>query len=79
MRSSRILVRQPQAQGNGGAFFNGMPSTVTLGCGSWGGNSTTENINYRHFINVTWLSEPVERKRPEDNEMWGEFFKKYGK
>jgi sulfoacetaldehyde dehydrogenase len=79
MRSSRILVRQPQAQGNGGAFFNGMPSTVTLGCGSWGGNSTTENINYRHFINVTWLSEPIERKKPEDDEMWGEYFKKYGK
>ena len=79
MRSSRILVRQPMAQGNGGAFFNGMPSTVTLGCGTWGGNSTTENINYRHFINVTWLSEPVDRKRPTDDEMWGDFFKKYGK
>jgi sulfoacetaldehyde dehydrogenase len=79
MRSSRILVRQAQAQGNGGAFFNGMPSTVTLGCGSWGGNSTTENINYRHFLNITWLSEPVDRKKPDDDEMWGSFFKKYGK
>jgi len=79
MRSSRILVRQPQAQGNGGAFFNGMPSTVTLGCGTWGGNITTENINYRHFINVTWLSEPIERKRPTDEEMWGDFFKKFGR
>ena len=79
MRSSRILVRQPQAQGNGGAFFNGMPSTVTLGCGSWGGNSTTENINFRHFLNITWLSEPIERARPSDEEMWGNFFAKYGK
>ena len=79
MKSSRILVRQPQAQGNGGAFFNGMPSTVTLGCGTWGGNITTENINYRHFINVTWLSEPIERKRPTDDEMWGAYFRKYGK
>jgi len=79
MRSSRILVRQPQAQGNGGAFFNGMPSTVTLGCGTWGGNITTENIHYKHFINVTWLSEPVERKRPTDDEMWGGFFEKYGR
>ena len=79
MRSSRILVRQAQAQGNGGAFFNGMPSTVTLGCGTWGGNITTENINYKHFINVTWLSEPIDRKRPADDEMWGEYFKKHGK
>jgi len=79
IRSSRILVRQAQAQGNGGAFFNGMPSTVTLGCGTWGGNITTENINYRHFINVTWLSEPIDRLRPTDDEMWGAFFKKYGR
>jgi len=79
MRSSRILVRQPQAQGNGGAFFNSMPSTVTLGCGTCSGTTTTENINYRHFINITWLSEPIERKRPTDDEMWGDFFKKYGK
>ena len=79
VRTSRILVRQAQAQGNGGAFFNGMPSTVTLGCGTWGGNITTENINYRHFINVTWLSEPIERKRPADDEMWGDYFKEYGK
>jgi len=60
MRSSRIMVRQPMVSGNGGAFFNGMPSTVTLGCGTWGNNITTENIHWKHFINVTWLSLPIE-------------------
>ena len=35
--TSRIMIRQPQAPANGGNFFNGMPSTVTLGCGTWGG------------------------------------------
>ena len=79
MNTSRILVRQAQAQGNGGAFFNGMPSTVTLGCGTWGGNITTENINYRHFLNITWLSEPINRKKLSDDETWGSYFKKYGK
>lgn len=78
MKSSRILVRQPQAQGNGGNFFNGLPSTVTLGCGTWGGNITTENITYRHFINVTWLSEPVDKKKPTEEEMWGAYWTKYG-
>jgi len=78
MKTSRILVRQPQAQGNGGNFFNGMPSTTTLGCGTWGGNITTENINYRHFLNVTWLSEPLTPTKPTDEEMWGDFWKKYG-
>lgn len=79
MKSSRIMVRQPQAPANGGNFFNGMPSTVTLGCGTWGGNITTENINYRHFLNITWVSEPITPVKPTDEEMWGEFWKRRGR
>jgi len=72
MRTSRVMVRQPQAPANGGNFFNGMPSTVTLGCGTWGGNITTENIYYKHFLNITWLSEPFEPKKPSDYEIFGD-------
>jgi sulfoacetaldehyde dehydrogenase len=79
MRTSRIIVRQPQAAANGGAFFNGMPSTVTMGCGTWGNNITTENISCKHFINVTWLSEPIPMNRPADDAVWGDYFAKYGK
>lgn len=79
MKSARILVNQPQALGNGGNFFNGMPSTATLGCGTWGGNSTTENINYKHFLNITWLSYPITPEKPTDEEMFGAYLKKYGK
>lgn len=79
MRSSRIMVRQPMVSGNGGAFFNRMPSTVTLGCGTWGGNITTENIHWKHFINVTWLALPMEPNRPSDEEIFSNYWKKYGK
>ncbi len=79
MRTSRIMVRQAQAPANGGNFFNGMPSTVTLGCGTWGGNITTENIHWKHFINVTWVSEPFEPVRPTDDEIWGRFWSRYEK
>ncbi|MCL2832518.1 MAG: aldehyde dehydrogenase family protein [Treponema sp.] len=79
MKSSRIVVRQPQASANGGAFFNGMPSTVTLGCGTWGNNITSENISCKHFINVTWVSEPIPLNRPADDTVWGGYFKKYGR
>ena len=79
MKSSRIIVNQPQAPANGGNFFNGMPSTTTLGCGTWGGNITTENINYKHFLNLTWVSRLIPVVKPTDEEMWGEFFQKYGK
>jgi sulfoacetaldehyde dehydrogenase len=78
MRSSRIMVRQGMASGNGGTFANGMPSTVTLGCGTWGGNSTTENIHWKHFVNITWLSLPLEPNRPTDEQIFGEYWKKYG-
>ena len=74
IRSSRVLVNQAQAAGNGGAFFNGMPSTVSLGCGSWGGNITSENITYKHFINTTWVSEFFAPKRPSDEEIFGAYF-----
>ncbi|MBP7494688.1 MAG: aldehyde dehydrogenase family protein [Spirochaetales bacterium] len=79
LRTSRIMVRQPMASGNGGTFFNGMPSTVTLGCGTWGGNITTENIHWKHFINVTWLSLPLEPHRPLDEEIFSDYWKKYGR
>ncbi len=79
MKSSRIMVRQPMVAGNGGAFFNGMPSTVTLGCGTWGGNITTENIHWRQFINVTWLAMPIEPARPSDEEIFGNLWTKFGR
>jgi sulfoacetaldehyde dehydrogenase len=79
MKTSRIVVRQPQAAANGGTFYNGMPSTVTLGCGTWGNNITTENISIKHFINVTWVTEPIPLNRPTDDAVWGDYFAKYGK
>ena len=79
MLVSRVVVRQPQAAANGGAFYNGMPSTVSMGCGSWGNNITNENITYKHFLNITWLSEPIADHRPSDEAVWAEYFAKYGK
>jgi len=76
MLTSRILIRQSQAAGNGGAFFNGMPSTTTLGCGTWGNNITTENITYKHFLNVTWVSEPISVHRPDEAEVFGKFYQR---
>lgn len=73
MQTSRVIVRQPQAAANGGAFFNGMPSTVTLGCGTWGNNITSENITYKHFLNVTWVSVPIAPHRPSDEEIFGAY------
>jgi len=71
---SRIMIRQPQSKANAGAFNNGMPMTSSLGCGTWGGNSTSENINLKHYMNVTWVSRPIPEDRPSEKELFGEFY-----
>ena len=71
---SRIMVRQPQSRANAGHFTNGMPMTSSMGCGTWGGNITNENIHLKHYMNVTWVSRPLPEDRPSDAELFGEFY-----
>ncbi|MDX9916744.1 MAG: aldehyde dehydrogenase family protein [Gudongella sp.] len=70
----RIMVRQPQSKANAGAFTNGMPMTSSIGCGTWGGNATSENVNLKHYMNVTWVSKEIPEDRPSDEELFGEFY-----
>jgi acyl-CoA reductase-like NAD-dependent aldehyde dehydrogenase len=71
---SRIMVRQPNVRGNAGSFTNGMPQTASLGCGTWGGNITSENISVKHYMNTTWVSRPIPEDRPSEQELLGEFY-----
>jgi sulfoacetaldehyde dehydrogenase len=71
---SRIMVRQPQVRGNAGSFTNGMPMTASLGCGTWGGNITSENISVKHFMNTTWVSQPIPEDKPSEQEIFGRFY-----
>lgn len=69
---SRVMVRQPQCLANSGSWENGMPMSLTLGCGSWGGNSTTENVTWKHLLNYTWISYPIPANKPSDKELFGD-------
>lgn len=71
VRVSRVMIRQPQCLANSGAWTNGMPMSLTLGCGSWGGNSTSSNVNWEHMLNYTWVSYPVASNKPTDEELFG--------
>ena len=70
----RIMVRQPQSKANAGAFTNGMPMTSSIGCGTWGGNATSENVHLHHYMNVTWVSKEIPEDKPSDEELFGEFY-----
>jgi sulfoacetaldehyde dehydrogenase len=76
---SRMMVNQVQCYANSGNYNNGMPFALTLGCGTWGGNITTENVHWKHFMNVTWLSYPIPEVLPDENAIFGEVWAKYGK
>ena len=72
-RTSRVMVNQPQSASNSGNVWNGMRQTFSLGCGSWGGNSTNNNITWRDLINETWISKnlPVAKQIPADADLFG--------
>ncbi|MSO92657.1 MAG: aldehyde dehydrogenase family protein [Rhodospirillales bacterium] len=75
----RVLVNQAHAFGNGGSFDNGLNFTLSMGCGTWGGNSISENLNYRHFINVTHLVTVIPEDKPSEEALFGAYWAKYGK
>jgi sulfoacetaldehyde dehydrogenase len=74
----RVNCNMPHAMANSGSWFNGNPFTDTLGGGTWAGNMTSENVQWKHFLNYTWLSEPTEEHEPTDQELFGDYLAKWG-
>jgi sulfoacetaldehyde dehydrogenase len=75
----RVLVNQAHTFGNGGGFDSGLNFTLSMGCGTWGGNSISENLNYRHFINITHLSTIIPEDKPSEEALFGGHWKRYGR
>jgi len=75
----RVLVNQAHTFGNGGSFDNGLEFTLSMGCGTWGGNSISGNLNWRHFVNLTHLVTTIPEDRPSEEELFGPYWAKYGK
>lgn len=68
---SRLVVNQPSSTSAGGTLYNGFAPTTTLGCGSWGNNSISENLDFKHLINVSRVGFYNEKaKAPTDEEIW---------
>ena len=67
-KTSRVMVNQAQSPSNSGNLHNGMRQTFSLGCGTWGGSITDENLYWRHLVNVTWVSKNLDTPKvlPKD-------------
>ncbi|MGQ9368187.1 acylating sulfoacetaldehyde dehydrogenase [Azospirillum sp. ST 5-10] len=75
----RVLVNFAHTFGNGGGFNSGLNFTLSMGCGTWGKNSITENLNYRHFLNITHLVTPIPEDKPSEEELFGPYWARYGR
>ena len=61
MKTCRIVINTPSSQGGIGDIYNfKFPPSLTLGCGSWGGNSVSENVGVKHLINIKTVAERKE-------------------
>ena len=77
--TARVLVNMAHTFGNGGGFDSGLNFTLSMGCGTWQGNSISENLNYRHFLNITHLAVPIPEDRPAEEALFGAYWEKFGK
>jgi sulfoacetaldehyde dehydrogenase len=75
----RVSYNLPHAFTNSGGWASGQPVTVSLGGGTWAGNMTSDNINWRHFLNYTWLASPIAEYVPSDEELFGDYLRKWGR
>ena len=78
-KTCRVIVNQAHCFATGGFFNNGLPFSLTMGCGSWGGNSIDDNLNWRHFVNRVNVVRVVPEHRPELDEIFGDYWDRFGK
>ncbi len=76
----RVIVNQAHCFATGGSFDNGVPFSLSMGCGTWGGNSISDNLNYRHFLNITRVVRPLRapRHEPTEAELFADYRRKFG-
>jgi sulfoacetaldehyde dehydrogenase len=76
---SRVIVNQAHCIATGGSFDNGLPFSLSMGCGTWGRNNFSDNMNYRHYLNITRVSRPIAERAPSEREIFGAFFDAHGR
>lgn len=73
----RVIVNQAHCFATGGSFENGLPFSLSMGCGTWGGNNFSDNMNYRHYLNITRIVRRIPENMPTEDEIFGAYFRKY--
>ena len=75
----RVIVNQAHCFATGGSFENGLPFSLSMGCGSWGGNSIDDNLHYRHFLNITRVVRPIPTRQPDVEDVFEAYWQQAGR
>lgn len=78
MPTCRVIVNQAHTFATGGSFENAMPFSLSMGCGSWGGNSIDTNLHWRHFTQTTKIVRPIASREPAVADIFGNYWQETG-
>jgi sulfoacetaldehyde dehydrogenase len=76
---ARVIVNQAHCIATGGSFDNGLPFSLSMGCGTWGRNSFSDNMHWRHFLNITRIARPIPERVPTEEDIFGPWFARHGR
>ena len=74
----RVIVNQAHCFATGGAFNNGMPFSLSMGCGSWGGNSIDDNLHWKHFLQTTKIVREIPPVEPAVEDIFADYWAQVG-
>lgn len=73
----RVIVNQIHCYATGGSFDNGLPFSLSMGCGTWGRNSISDNMNYKHYLNTTRIVRTIKAVEPSIDDMFSQYWQRY--
>ena len=76
---ARVILNQVHVVANGGSFSNSLPVSLSMGCGTWGKNNFSDNMNVRHYMNVTRVVRQIAERVPSLDELLGPYFARWGR
>ena len=76
---ARVIVNQAHCLATGGNFDNGLPFSLSMGCGTWGRNNFSGNLDFRYYLNVMRVAYPIAEHVPELEDVLGDYFRRVGR
>ena len=77
LKVARVIVNQAHTIATGGSFENGLPFSLSMGCGPWGKNNFSDNMNYRHYMNITRVVRPIPERVPKVEDLLKDYFARF--